>query len=97
MQPKPSRAVFRVRVQPRSSRNRIQVVSDGELKIWVTAPPVDGEANDAVCKLLAKILRVAGSAITIRTGAASKHKIIEILGLSPLQVLECVHRENRSV
>jgi len=88
MSPRPESADFQVRVTPRSSRNKIEVAGPQELKIWVTAPPVDGEANAAVCQLLAKALDIAKSRIGIVNGDSSRNKTIRIEGLSVLDVLQ---------
>ena len=72
-----------VRVQPRASNNAVVGhTSDGVLRIRVTASPVDGAANDAVCRLLAKTLGVPRSTITITRGATSRNKVISVVGLS---------------
>lgn len=69
-----------VRVTPRSSRNRVEV--DGEkLKVWVTAAPADGQANEAVCRIIAEALRIAKSNVTIKRGHASRDKQVEVLGI----------------
>lgn len=65
---------IRLRVQPRSSRNRISGVQGEALKLCVTAPPVDGKANAAVVALLASVLDVPKSEITIVAGLAGRDK-----------------------
>ncbi|MDD3852266.1 MAG: DUF167 domain-containing protein [Syntrophomonadaceae bacterium] len=70
-----------IRVQPRSSQNKICGVTDGAIKIKITAPPVDGEANQAVIKLLAQWLGVPRSNISIPKGETSKNKIVDIIGI----------------
>ncbi len=66
---------------PRSSRDRIE--ADGEtVRIWTTAPPTDGQANEAVCKLLAKKLGLAPSRLNLVRGETSREKIFEIEGLT---------------
>ena len=52
---------FEVRVTPRASRNRVIGIQDGALRVALTAPPVDGAANEALTKLLAKALGQQGS------------------------------------
>ena len=69
-------------VQPRASRAKIGPVHDGRLKVAVTSPPVDGEANAAVIELLAKTLGVARSAIEVIAGASSRRKIVRIAGVT---------------
>ena len=71
---------FEVRVAPRASRNRVIGVQDGVLKVALTAPPVDGAANEALCKLLAKTLGVSKSAIQILRGERGRTKLLRIRG-----------------
>lgn len=69
-----------VRVTPRSSREKIEV--DGELvRIWTTAAPTDGQANEAVRKLLSKRLGLAPSRLTLVRGESSREKTFEVEGL----------------
>ena len=75
-----------VLVQPRASRAKIGPRHDGRIKIAVTAPPVDGEANTAVIELLAKSLGVAKSAIEVVAGASSRRKTIRIDGVTLEQI-----------
>jgi uncharacterized protein (TIGR00251 family) len=72
----PDGAVFKVLVQPRSSKNRIAGIHDGALKIKLTAPPVDNAANQMCLKFLAKSLRISTSALGIIAGHNSRHKQI---------------------
>jgi uncharacterized protein (TIGR00251 family) len=72
---------FDVLVQPRASRAKIGPLHDGRLKVAVTSPPVDGEANAAVVELLAKTLGVAKSAVEVIAGASSRRKTIRIAGV----------------
>jgi uncharacterized protein (TIGR00251 family) len=65
-------------VQPRASRARIGPMHDGRIKIAVTAPPVDGEANAAVIELLARRLGVARGDIAVIAGAGSRRKTLRI-------------------
>lgn len=73
---------FRVRVQPRASRNEIAGVADGALRIRLHAPPVDGAANDALVDFLAERLAVSRRGVRIAAGATSRTKTIEIEGIS---------------
>jgi len=69
-------------VQPRASRARIGPVHDGRLKVAVTSPPVDGEANAAVVELLAKTLGIARGAVEVVAGASSRRKTVRITGVT---------------
>lgn len=73
---------FDVLVQPRASRAKLGPVHDGRLKVAVTSPPVDGEANAAVIELIAKSLRVAKSAVEVIAGASSRRKTIKVAGVA---------------
>ncbi len=75
-------------VQPRASRAKIGPVHDGRLKIAVTAPPVDGEANAAVIELFAKHLGVPRSSVEIVAGASSRRKTIKIANVTEQQIAE---------
>ena len=72
-----------VRVVPRAKRNELNGERDGRLVIRVAAPPVDGKANAAVCKLLAKALRVPRSHVTVVRGGASRDKLVRVEGAEP--------------
>jgi len=77
---------FEVRVAPRASRNRIVGVQDGALKVALTAPPVDGAANEALKKLLAKELGVSKSNVEIVRGDRARIKVLRIHGVSASDV-----------
>lgn len=77
---------IRVRVQPRASRTEIAGEHDGALRIRVAAPPVEGEANDALIRFLAKRLRVPASRITVVKGASSRTKRVEVEGADAADV-----------
>jgi hypothetical protein len=77
---------FEVRVAPRASRNHVIGVHEGALKVALTAPPVDGAANDALRKLLAKSLGVAKSEIEIVRGNRAHTKLLRVHGISASDV-----------
>jgi len=77
-------------VQPRASRAKIGPMHDGRLKIAVTAPPVDGEANAAVIELVAKRLGIARSCVEVVAGAGSRRKTLRIDGVTEQQLAELV-------
>ena len=75
-------AALAIRVTPRASRNEIvEILADGTVKIRLTAPPVEGKANEALIKFLADILGVAQSRIEIVAGANGKDKLVSILDM----------------
>ena len=78
----PQGATFAIRVQPRASRNAIAGEMGDALKIALTAPPVDGKANEACVEFLAKLLKVPRSSVTIAAGETSRNKVIRVAGLS---------------
>jgi uncharacterized protein len=77
---------FRVRLQPRASRNEIVGSVDGALRVRVHAPPVDGAANDALVAFLADRLSVARRDVHIVSGASSRMKMIEVDGVTAADV-----------
>jgi hypothetical protein len=76
-----------VKVQPRSSRNQIVGEQAGVLKVKLTAPPVEGEANAALVDFLSGYLKVPRKDINLIKGETSRHKIIEILGISSEELM----------
>lgn len=74
-----------VRVQPRSSRNKLQV-SDGAVKVWLTASPTDGQANAALCELVADQVGVPKSSVSVIRGHTSRNKTLRIDGLSAAEI-----------
>ncbi|MGH7306911.1 MAG: DUF167 domain-containing protein [Candidatus Rokuibacteriota bacterium] len=71
-----------VRVQSRASRDEIVGWHDATLRLRVTAPPVAGAANAAVARLLARVLGVPSSSITVVHGLQGRTKIVEVAGLA---------------
>lgn len=67
-----------IKVTPRSSQNEMVKISKGEYKAKLTAPPVNGQANKALIKLLADYFGVSKSSITIVGGKTAKTKIVDI-------------------
>jgi uncharacterized protein len=76
---------FAVIMHPRSRQTKLTFMGD-VLHAWVTAPPVEGAANDALIALLAKALSVPRSRVTIVRGATARHKRIAVAGLSAEEV-----------
>ncbi|NBR85588.1 MAG: YggU family protein [Verrucomicrobia bacterium] len=75
-----------VKVQPRASRNEVGGLHGGELKVAVTAPPVDSAANEAVVELLAETLGLPRRAVTLVRGQTSRHKVLRLDGLTAPEV-----------
>ena len=70
-----------VLVTPRASRPKLGPVHGDRIKLAVTSPPVEGEANAAVIELVAKALGVARAAVTIAAGAQSRRKTVRVKGV----------------
>jgi hypothetical protein len=79
-------ATFAIRVQPRASRNAIAGEMGDAMKIALTAPPVEGKANEACVDFLANLLKVPRSSVTIASGESSRNKVIRVAGLSAGEV-----------
>ena len=75
-------ATLSIRIQPRASKNELLRMASGELKIRLTAPPVEGAANEALVKFLAAELGVAKSQVEIVSGHTSREKIVRVNGIS---------------
>jgi uncharacterized protein (TIGR00251 family) len=76
-----SAARIAVRLQPRASRDEIVGLRDGTLVVRVSAPPVDGRANSALCKLIAQRAGVAASQVSVVRGERSRDKLVEVEGV----------------
>jgi uncharacterized protein len=78
--------MLQVKVQPRASKNEIGPLLGDELKIKVTAAPVDAAANEALLRLLAETLDCPRGDVQLVRGQTSRHKTIAIRRLSPTEV-----------
>jgi uncharacterized protein (TIGR00251 family) len=72
-----------VKLQPRASTNEIGEPLGDELRIKVTAPPVDSAANEALVRLLAEKLDCPRNRVELVSGQTSRHKTIKIYGMAP--------------
>jgi uncharacterized protein (TIGR00251 family) len=84
-----------IRIQPRASRNEIVRQEGGGLKIRLTAPPIDGAANEALEKFLAAALSISRSRVEIVTGHTSREKIVRITGMNDAQVRTVLNSEGK--
>jgi uncharacterized protein len=82
----PNGVTFAVKVQPRAKGNAITGELGDALKLALTAPPVDGKANEACIEFFAKLLNLPRSSVTIASGQTSRNKVIRVLGLTAQQV-----------
>jgi hypothetical protein len=83
----PDGVVLKIKLQPRASGNGIGQVLGNELRIKVTAPPVDSAANEALVNLLAETLDCPRRQVELIRGHTSKHKTIKLHGLAAVDVL----------
>ena len=83
LKPQPDGALLAVKLQPRASKNEIIGALGDELRIKVTAPPVDAAANEALIRLLAETLGCPRSKVELLRGHTSRHKTIKLHGLTP--------------
>jgi uncharacterized protein (TIGR00251 family) len=75
-------AALAVRVTPRASKNKIvDILSDGTIKVHLTAPPVEGKANAALIKFLAKVLDVPQNQLEVVAGTGGRDKLISVLNM----------------
>lgn len=79
-------ASFTVKVQPRARKSAITGEIGDALKLALTAPPVEGRANEACIEFFANLLKLPRSSISIASGQTSRRKVIRVLGLSAGEV-----------
>jgi uncharacterized protein (TIGR00251 family) len=82
----PDGIVIEVQVVPRASRERLGPLVGDRLKVQITAPPVDGEANEALRALLAKRLGVPRSQVQIVRGESSRKKSVRVQGVGRAEI-----------
>lgn len=82
----PAGATFSVRVQPRAKKNAITGEVGEALKLSITAPPVEGRANEACIAFVAELLNVPRSSVTIAAGLSSRNKVVRVAGMTAAEV-----------
>jgi len=82
----PSGATFAVKVHPRARQNAITGQLGDALKLSLTAPPIEGRANEACIEFLANLLKLPRSSVTIASGHSSRRKVIRVVGLSTEEI-----------
>ncbi len=87
---------LRLKVQPRASRDEMGPPEGDELKVRVTAPPVDSAANEAVCRVLAGSLECRRGDVRIIRGLSSRHKTVQVCGMNPADVLSRLRADDSS-
>jgi uncharacterized protein (TIGR00251 family) len=88
LKPHPQGTLLFLKVIPRASKNEIGEALADELKLKITAPPVDSAANRAVIEFIAEKLNHPKSAITLLRGQTSRHKTLLLTGLKPEEALD---------
>lgn len=84
----PAGATFSVKVHPRAKKNAITGEVGDALKVALTAPPLEGRANEACVAFFAELLNVSRSSVTIAAGQSTRNKVIRVAGVSAAQVEE---------
>lgn len=87
-------AALAIRVTPRASRNEIvEILPDHTIKIRLTAPPVDGKANDALIDFLSKVLSVPKSRIEIVAGQTGRDKLVTIIDMDSSEAQDLILKQ----
>ncbi len=79
-------ARIEVRLRPRSHRDQLMGIEDGVLLARVTAPPLDGRANKALCRMIAKRIGIAPSKVSVVQGEKSRNKLVRVEGASATEL-----------
>jgi uncharacterized protein (TIGR00251 family) len=85
-------ATFAIKVHPRAKRNAITGELGDALKVSLTAPPVEGKANEACIEFFANLLKVPRTSVTIAAGQSSRNKVVRVAGLTAQQVRDRMTR-----
>lgn len=83
-------ARIEVRLQPRASRDELLGLRDGVLQARVCAAPVDGEANRALCRLIARRAGLAPSRVEVIRGERGRLKLVRVVGLGERELAEAL-------
>jgi uncharacterized protein (TIGR00251 family) len=75
-------AQISIRLQPRAKRNEVVGERNGAIVVRVTAPPVDGKANAALCALIARSVRVSSTCVYVVRGQTSREKVVRVEGVT---------------
>lgn len=87
-------AALAIRVTPRASRNEIvEILPDHTIKIRLTAPPVDGKANEALIEFLSKVLTVPRSRIEIVAGQTGRDKLVTIIDMDSSEAQDLILKQ----
>jgi len=83
---------FVVKIHPRAKKNAITGELDDALKLSLTAPPIEGRANEACIEFFANVLNVPRSSVTIASGQTGRRKMIRVTGLSVEEVRKRIQK-----
>lgn len=78
---------FWLRVKPRAQRDRLKMAPSGDLTLELHAPPVEGEANEALVRFLARALKIPQSGVAIVSGHKARRKLIRITGRAGEEIM----------
>lgn len=81
-------ARIEVRLRPRGHADELLGINDGVLQARVSAPPVDGKANKALCRLVAKRAGIAPSRVSVARGEKSRQKLLLVEGIDEAELKE---------
>ncbi len=85
---------IRVRLTPRGGRDAVTGVRDGVVLARVAAPPAEGRANAALCRLLAKRLGLAPTRVSVARGRSAREKVVRLEGLDEREALARLRRSD---
>ncbi|MNL08780.1 hypothetical protein D3C87_1295150 [compost metagenome] len=69
-------------IQPKASKNEVVGPHNGEIKIKITSPPIDGEANSGLIEYLSKLFKIPKRDITLAKGETNRHKVLDLSGIT---------------
>jgi uncharacterized protein (TIGR00251 family) len=92
-----SGVTFAVKIHPRAKKNSITGEVGDTLKVSLTAPPLDGKANEACVEFFAKLLKAPSSSVTIAFGQSTRSKTIRVAGLSAKEVQDRILLQRKAV
>ncbi len=81
------------RVQPGASKNGVLGDYGGGVKIALQAPPVDGKANQMLCRMLAALCGIPKGCVELKSGLTSRNKVVRITGISPARLREILSKD----
>lgn len=77
-------------IQPKSSRNEVVGPHNGEIKIKLTAPPVDGKANECLIEFLSDLFDIPKRDVHLIKGETGRHKVVKLTGLDAEKIREAL-------